>query len=65
MVLMVDVLPRPVGLTRLALDPLPDLPVVVMGGVNDEMFVNGLGDGSLDLLTGGLIREAPTESALY
>ena len=57
MALVVDVLARPGRLTRLALDPLPDLRVVAVRGVNDEVLVNGLGDGSLDLLTGGLIRE--------
>ena len=57
MVLVVDVLAQPGRLTRLALDPLPDLPVVVMRGADDEVLVNGLGDDSLDLLAGGLIGE--------
>ena len=56
-VLVVDVLARPGRLTWLAPDPLPDLPVVVVRDVDDEVFVNGLGDGSFDLVAGGLIGE--------
>src|SRR5207249_374955 len=42
-------------LSRLALNPLPDLSGDIFIQVQDEMFVNGLGNLPLDLAAGGVI----------
>ena len=52
---MVDVLAQSVGSARLAFHPLPVLSVPVVGSVNDDVFVDGLGDGFLDLPTDGIV----------
>ncbi len=44
-------------LSRLALNPLPDLSGSVFIQVQDEMFVNGLGNLPLDLATGGAVGD--------
>ena len=52
---MIDMLTRPVRLAWLTLHPLPIQRVPVMGGVHDEVFPHGFGNGLFDLLAGGVI----------
>ena len=47
----------PVGASRLALDPLPVLRAAAGRGVHDDVLADGPGDGLLDLLAGGVVRE--------
>ena len=53
----VDLDTRAVRAARFTLDPLPMLRAAIVGGVDDDMFTHLLGDGSLDLLAGGMIGE--------
>ena len=54
---VINMLARPIGLARFALDPLPILRAPVGRGVHDEVFTDGLGNGFFDLLAGGMVRE--------
>ena len=53
----VDVGTGPVGTSRFPLHPLPALGVPVARGVHDEVLADAPGDGPLDSLADGMIRE--------
>ena len=53
----VDVGPGPVGTSGFALHPLPALRLPVARCVHDEVLADAPGDGPLDLLANGMIRE--------
>ena len=62
--LMKNVLSASGWLPRFAFNPLPDLSGSVSIQVQDEMFVNRLGNLALDLATGGMIGNLPVGARL-
>ncbi len=54
--LRVDMVTKSVRLARLAFHPLPVEGISVVGGVDDDVFADDLGNGFFDFLTGGVVR---------
>ena len=57
LILVIDVVTSPVRPARLAFHPLPVQTAAVVGGVDDEVLADGLGDDLFDFLAGGMVRE--------